>query len=246
MSVTSTASQIRGPCVRSNARKLGRPIILPLPIRKAMRADDPHRSRAPPPGFGLAAAAPQSPCQSPRVPVSLQRQLPPQQTSPLPLREHASSSRKTANREYPDHDRTPQQFGRSQSARKPTRSTSPTLPFARASSLYTATRRGDLQDGVYIAFTKIKIARMPRLRGRGACCTPTCERLLTSTLLDFFECKMCRSNWRRRAKTRIAPDALLSTGIHLSGKIQTGGLQIPRRVSSSNPRFYFDCQNEFH
>ena len=31
--------------------------------------------------------------------------------------------------------------------------TSPTLPFARASSLYTATRRGDLQDGVYIALT---------------------------------------------------------------------------------------------
>jgi hypothetical protein len=46
-----------------------------------------------------------------------------------------------------------QQSVRSQSVRKATFATSPTLPFARASSLYTATRRGDLQDGVYIALT---------------------------------------------------------------------------------------------
>ena len=154
MSVTSTASQIRGPCVRSSARKLGRPIMLPLPIPKAMRADDAHRIRALPPGFGLrgsrtSIALPATAGASFRDSGNFHRL----RTSPLPLREHSSSSRKTANHEDPAHDRTPQQSGRSRSVRKPTFATSPTLPFARASSLYTAIRRGDLQDGVYIALT---------------------------------------------------------------------------------------------
>src|SRR5581483_5600722 len=143
-----------GPCVRSNARRLGRPIMLPLPIQKAMHADDAHRSRVLSQCFGPEAAAPQSPYQSPQVPVSRQRQFQPQQTSMLPLRERASSSRKIANHEERDHDKTPPLFARSQSVRKPTPATLSTLPFARASPFYTAARQGDLQDGVYIALTE--------------------------------------------------------------------------------------------
>jgi hypothetical protein len=65
-----------------------------------------HRNPA-----GIAAAVPQSIRQLTRAPLLRQRQLLPQRTSPLPPRERASSNRKPANREGPDHDRTPQQSG---------------------------------------------------------------------------------------------------------------------------------------
>src|SRR3974390_249015 len=113
--------------------------MLPPPARRATHADVAHQSLALPPGYALAVASLRSFCRTPPGPLRSEEPLAPRRTSPLPLRERPSSRRQTATRAPLDHDRTPQQSGRSQSVGKSTFATSQTLPFARASSLYTAT-----------------------------------------------------------------------------------------------------------
>lgn len=158
MSVASTASQIRVPCVRSSACKLGRPIMLPLPTPKATREDDAHRIRALPSGFGLGQAALQSLRCSLSMLANSSLQLAPlprPQTSPLLVPAISSSTRRTGRSSDPAHCKMPLRSARSGSAPQPVPAASSTLPLCVASCLKSAAFRAPAQDGVQIALTRI-------------------------------------------------------------------------------------------
>ena len=128
ISTASEAIQIRAPCARSSACKLGRPVKRASPAQPARPADDGRRSRVPParcarrragsqwPGCATLLAAP-----APRpVEPALPRSVPCQPGSA------ASSKRRSGSGQARVHGRTPPRFGRSGPAPLSTRATSTT------------------------------------------------------------------------------------------------------------------------
>src|ERR1700686_2703301 len=163
MSLASTASQMRGPCVRSSARKLGRPIMVLAPTPPATNADDPRRIRAPQPRCGIEQAELQSPClvaqfstrpDAPKAALALPR------TAPLPLPAISSSKRTTATTSPRARDKTPPHTAHSRSVRKLARATSPTVQSLVLSYLQGDSQTLTEQDGVYTALTKVQLASL--------------------------------------------------------------------------------------
>jgi hypothetical protein len=155
MSVVSAASQIRVPCAPSSARKLGSPIMRPIPAPPARLADDTHRNLALPKGCAHRSGESQSLDDFPE-PAFVARSTPSLsllQTSPLHPREVAFSNRRKANPEDHGHDRMPQLSDRFDAAPIQVHATSSIIPPCAVSSNKIATSRNGTQDGVNTALT---------------------------------------------------------------------------------------------
>src|SRR6185369_5620604 len=125
MSVASLAIQIRAPCERSIACKLGSPITLLPPPPPAIPAHVPDQILALPSGSGHSAAALRSASRPPRWPGTPPIALP--RISPSRFPAAVSSTNSNATGTTPALDRTPPHSSRSASVRKSACATSSML-----------------------------------------------------------------------------------------------------------------------
>jgi hypothetical protein len=158
MSVASAASHIRDTCAPSSMCKLGSPIMIQTPAQQAEPASDSHRIQAQPKDCSLYQAVSRSPCLAAPAPDSAPLMTPHslRRTSTIPSRAIASSMRIVGTLSAQAHDRTPPRFDRSQSARKPTLATSPTIPLRALSFIQNDSSSCMKQDVVYTALTHFR------------------------------------------------------------------------------------------
>src|SRR5208283_207004 len=165
MSVASLAIQIRAPCARSIACKLGNPITPPSPPPPATPAPVRHRILVPPSGSGHSAAGFQ------HAHRLLRSALPPPLALPgiASARCRATVSSMRENTPCPEHahGRTPSHPVRYAPARKPAFAISPmsSLPVCFAWSCRNIAMRHRLsQDGVRLALTMYVLVAIVRKR----------------------------------------------------------------------------------
>src|SRR5712691_11259873 len=153
MSVASLAIQIRAPCARSIACKLGSPITPPPPLPPTMPAHARHRIRASPSGFAHSSVGFQrshrQACSAPAPPLALPGTL----SACVPPA--ASSIRKSTAGTNLALDKTLSHSVRYVPARKPAFATSSRLSLSAWSCRNIALRRESLQDAVRVALTKV-------------------------------------------------------------------------------------------
>src|SRR6266699_7133936 len=152
MSVASLAIQIRAPCARSIACRLGSPITPPPPLPPTTPAHVRHRILASPSGFAHSSVGFQRSnrraCSAHAPPLALPRTL----LACLPPA--ASSTRKSTAGTNRAHDKTLSHSVRYVTARKPAFATSSRPSLSAWSCRNIALRRESLQDGVRVALTE--------------------------------------------------------------------------------------------
>src|SRR5260370_14978485 len=158
MSVASLAIQIRAPCARSIACKLGSPITPPPPLPPTTLAHVRHRILASPAGFAHSSVGFQrsnrQACSAQAPPLALPGTL----LACLPPA--ASSTRKSTAGTNRAYHKTLSHSVRYVPARKPTFATSSRPSWSAWSCRNIALRRESLQDGVRLALTSGR--RRPR------------------------------------------------------------------------------------
>ena len=143
MSAASAASQIRAPCARSSACKLGRPVKPASPTQPALRADDGRRSRAPQIRCVRRRGGLQWPGCATLLSASVRRPVGPAlpRTDPFQPGSAASSKQRNTARRARAPGKTLPRSGRSGPAPLPTRATS-TTPLVHALAYLKGAARG--------------------------------------------------------------------------------------------------------